>query len=107
MTVKRLPRYAPFKPDGGPWLIWSYHWNCWHMRSSTGGASGYTSDIAQAGVFDEAMARAYHDTPPHRRDVSVPARKALKEALARLTKMDAERADFAARVDQMVRKVTP
>ena len=70
-------RFRPFQADKGPWLIWSYHWNCWHRRSSDGGAAGYTNDVAQAGVFDERVARAYHDAGPrkYRRDVSVPAAK--------------------------------
>lgn len=43
------------------WLIWSIKWNAWHRRSSTGGAAGYTDNLAYAGVFSIAMARAYHD----------------------------------------------
>lgn len=87
-------RFRPFQADQGPWLIWSYHWNCWHMRSSTGGAAGYTNDVTQAGIFDEQTARGYHDTGPkrHRRDVSVPAAKvkaALKHAAA-LKRSEAE-----------------
>lgn len=105
--AKRLPRFKPFDPAAGPWLIWSHHWNCWHQRSSEGGASGYTDDIAQAGVFDERMARAYHDPPPHRRDEAVPARKAIKQAEARLAIMDAERAAFAVKVDRLRKASAP
>lgn len=47
------------QPDG--WLIWSKKWGCWHRRSSIGGACGYTSDIAAAGVFPREKAAAYHD----------------------------------------------
>jgi hypothetical protein len=80
-------RFRPFQADKGPWLIWSYYHNCWHRRSAEGGACGYTNDVTQAGVFDEATARAYHDTAPKRwrRDVSIPAVKvagALKHAAA-------------------------
>ena len=80
-------QYRPFQADKGPWLIWSYHWSCWHRRSADGGASGYTSDVTQAGIFDERTARAYHDDGPkrQRRDVSIPAAKvvdALKHAAA-------------------------
>lgn len=80
-------RFRPFQADNGPWLIWSYYHNCWHRRSADGRAAGYTDDVAQAGVFDERTARAYHDTAPkrYRRDVSVPAAKvaaALKHAAA-------------------------
>lgn len=48
------------------------------MRSSTGGACGYTDNILHAGIFEIDKARAYNDRPPHRRDVAVPARKALR-----------------------------
>lgn len=80
-------RFRPFQADKGPWLIWSYYHNCWHRRSAEGGACGYTNDVTQAGVFDEATARAYHDTEPKRwrRNVSIPAAKvagALKHAAA-------------------------
>lgn len=90
-------RFRPFQADKGPWLIWSYYWNCWHVRSSTGGAAGYTSDLAQAGVFDEATARGYHDTGPrrHRRDVSIPAARVKAAMLHRLAQMTAERDAFA------------
>ena len=47
------------QPDG--WLIYSKKWGCWHRRSSTGGACGYTSDIRYAGVFPRAKAASYHD----------------------------------------------
>ena len=43
------------------WLIWSIKWNAWHRRSSTGGAAGYTDNIAHAGLFPFSTARAYHD----------------------------------------------
>lgn len=79
--------FRPFQADKGPWLIWSYYHGCWHRRSAEGGACGYTQDVAQAGVFDERVARAYHDTGPkrHRRDVSIPAARvkaALRHAAA-------------------------
>ncbi len=80
-------RFRPFQADKGPWLIWSYYHNCWHCRSSSGSAVGYTYDVSAAGVFDENVARAYHEDGPrkHRRNVSVPAFKvaaALKHAAA-------------------------
>ena len=43
------------------WFIWSKKWNCWHRRSESGGACGYTDDIAQAGIFVRAKAVEYHD----------------------------------------------
>lgn len=98
---KRKGPFKPFDPSAGPWLIWSHHWGCWHMRSSTGGAAGYTSDISQAGVFDEKTARAYHDPPPYRRDEAIPAKRALQQARLRLAAMDAERAAFAAKVERL------
>lgn len=97
MSGKLIPsakgRFYPIKPDQGPWLIWSYKWSLWHRRSSTGGAAGYTDDIVGAGVFDLATASAYHDRPPHRTDVAIPAAKAIDEMKRRADKMtaDAER----------------
>lgn len=93
-------RYSPFQADKGPWLIWSYHWNCWHRRSETGSAAGYTSDLTQAGVFDAKIARAYHDNGPrkHRRDVSIPAAKVRAAMLHHLAKMTADRDAFAAKI---------
>jgi hypothetical protein len=49
-------------PDGSrEWLIWSRYHAAWHCRSSEGGACGYTSDIANAGLFERAKADAYND----------------------------------------------
>ena len=56
--IKRLR----FTPDGERcWLIWSRYHNAWHQRSSTGGAAGYTNDIARAGLFDRKKADEYND----------------------------------------------
>jgi hypothetical protein len=58
-------RYLPvlrWTPDGSrEWLIWSKYWNAWHRRSEDGGACGYTSDIAQAGLFPRSKAASYND----------------------------------------------
>jgi hypothetical protein len=48
-------------PQPHGWLIWSKKWACWHCRSATGGACGYTSDIRQAGIFPREKASEYHD----------------------------------------------
>lgn len=48
-------------PQRNGWLIWSKKWGCWHRRSSTGGACGYTQDIRSAGVFPREKAASYHD----------------------------------------------
>lgn len=56
-------------PDGSrEWLIWSKYWNAWHRRSESGGACGYTGDIAEAGLFPRSKAASYNDdrnTPMH------------------------------------------
>lgn len=107
MARARKRPWKAFDPAKGPWLIWSYHWNCWHMSSSTGSAAGYTNDIAQAGLFDERTARAYHDPPPHRRDEAVPARKAIKELHGRLGALTAARDAFAAKVASVEAALAP
>lgn len=68
------------------------------MRSSAGGAAGYTDDIASAGIFDEEKARQYHDPPPYRRDEAVPFAKAFDKLEARLGAMTAERDAFANKI---------
>jgi hypothetical protein len=47
--------------DSREWLIWSMYHNCWHRRSSTGGAAGYSNTISGAGLFETKKAREYHD----------------------------------------------
>jgi hypothetical protein len=49
--------------SGKKWLIWSHHHNAWHRRGMDGGANGYAADLAGAGLFDEEVARQYHDDP--------------------------------------------
>lgn len=41
------------------WLIWSNKWGCWYRAKS----SGYTDDIAQAGLYTREEA-AKHMQPP-------------------------------------------
>lgn len=48
-------------PQPHGWLIWSKKWGCWHRRSVTGGACGYTRDIHAAGIFSREKAAEYHD----------------------------------------------
>jgi hypothetical protein len=50
-------------PEGSrEWLIWSHYHALWHRRcSDTGGACGYTADIAEAGLFPRSKALGYHD----------------------------------------------
>lgn len=96
--MSRRRPFKPFNPEQGPWLIWSNHWGRWHCRNSTGGAAGYTDDIANAGVFDEQKAREYHDPPPYRRDEAVPFSKAFAKLDARLVAMTAERDALADKI---------
>ena len=39
------------------WLTWSNKWGCWYRA----GSSGYTSDIAQAGLYYRADAMLHFD----------------------------------------------
>lgn len=87
MTHRRRPRrlHVPFPMggDGREYLIWSYKWNAWHRRSDEGGACGYTTDLASAGVFEKAKARAYHDETVeklnHRDNVALPTARFWNE----------------------------
>jgi len=45
--------------DDETWLIWSNKWGCWYRSVS----SGYTSDIAQAGLYDRRDAMLHYDGP--------------------------------------------
>jgi len=100
-----LEEWKPLDPTEGPWLIWSRYWSRWHRRSPEGHAAGYTDDIAHAGVFDEKMARAYHDPPPHRRDEAVPLSHVADKMEARLGQMTAERDALAERIHAMRAKL--
>ena len=50
-------------PEGSrEWLIWSRYHGLWHRRDrNSGGACGYTSDIAHAGLFPRSKAVEYND----------------------------------------------
>lgn len=56
--VKNL-RQTP--EDSREWLIWSRYHCAWHRRSNEGGACGYASDIAEAGIFVRSKANSYND----------------------------------------------
>lgn len=50
-------------PEGSrEWLIWSRYHGSWHRRDeTTGGACGYTTNIAEAGLFPRDKAESYND----------------------------------------------
>lgn len=99
--LEGLLERPPVNPDEGPWLIWSHYWGRWHRRSEDGGASGYTDDIARAGVFDFDKARAYHDREiKHGRNEAIPAARTIVELEGRLESLTAERDAFAEKVEQ-------
>lgn len=80
--ANRLARY----PDT-VWLIWSNKWGCWYRDN----CAGYTSDIAQAGLYDrEAAARHYVDGPKRHRDTEPFPLSAVRHQLER-RKADIER----------------
>lgn len=55
-------RRLPVTPESERcWLIWSRKWRAWHRRDGAGRAAGYTTDIAEAGLFPFSKAHAYHD----------------------------------------------
>lgn len=58
----RMERY-----DDEVWLIWSNKWGCWYRSE----CAGYTSDIAQAGLYGRETAAKHYcgDVPKRDRDV--------------------------------------
>lgn len=82
-------------PDGSrEWLIWSKYHSAWHCRSESGGACGYTYDIANAGVFDRAKAAAYNDDrnkPFHVTEVRGKIDSAIERHTAKLARLHALR----------------
>jgi hypothetical protein len=63
MTNSRWrPKALDTAPDDSrEWLIYSMAHKCWHCRSNSGGANGYTDDLLVAGLFETNKARQYHD----------------------------------------------
>lgn len=60
----RMERY-----DDEVWLIWSNKWNCWYRSE----CAGYTSDIAQAGLYGrETAALHYCGNVPRRHRATEP-----------------------------------
>lgn len=90
-----LKRLRP-TPDGScEWLIWSKYWRAWHRKSVAGGASGYTDDIAEAGLFPRSVAVQYNDdrdTPYHVCEKAFLIDAAIRKHDAALTKLTAIRA---------------
>lgn len=89
---KQRPAPEPVNPAEGPWMIWSHYWGRWHRRGSDGAASGYTDDIARAGVFDLSKAREYHDLEPNGRDEAIPRHRVLEKMEVRAAEIAAEHA---------------
>ncbi|MFC0204701.1 hypothetical protein [Novosphingobium soli] len=56
-----LRKLTPTPESQACWLIWSRKWHMWHCRGATGGANGYTRNIAEAGLFPFSKAARYHD----------------------------------------------
>jgi hypothetical protein len=58
----RMQRY-----QDSVWLIWSNKWGCWYGPN----CQGYTSDIAQAGIYGRDVAAKHYlpDAPRKHRDV--------------------------------------
>jgi len=90
----RMQRYAD-----DVWLIWSNKWGCWYRDNS----AGYTSDIAQAGLYNRAKAekhytaanlpKSYRDTEPF------PLSSVREMLLRRRDQIEIEAADKIARIN--------
>lgn len=91
-------KQTQFREHEGPWLIWSHVHNCWHRKTPSGSAAGYTDDITEAGIFtDVNVARSYHDTGPKRfrRDTTIPTQRAKKLMHQELDRLTEKRDAFA------------
>lgn len=90
--ANRLARY----PDT-VWLIWSNKWGCWYRDD----CCGYTSDVAQAGLYDrQTAARHYVAGPKRCRDVEPFPLSSVRQMLHRRREQIKREADAAiARID--------
>lgn len=72
IRTRKKRMHRPVNQEEGPWLIWSHYHGAWHRP----GACGYTIDLLSAGIFDYAMAEAYHDLNNYPvRDEAIPLSK--------------------------------
>lgn len=90
--ANRLQRY-----HDEVWLIWSNKWSCWYRADS----KGYTSDIAQAGLYDRAAAASHYVSGPKRfRDVEPFPLQAVRAMLQRRrAEIERDAADKIAAID--------
>lgn len=88
----RMQRYSD-----SVWLIWSNKWGCWYR----GGSSGYTNDVAQAGLYDRATAKLHYvDGPKRHRDVEpFPLSRVRAMLLRRRAQIKREAEEQIARLD--------
>lgn len=88
----RLQRYAD-----DVWLIWSNKWGCWYRDNCT----GYTPDVAQAGLYDrKTAAQHYVDGPKAYRDVEpFPLSSVRAMLMRRREEIEATAAEQIARID--------
>ena len=79
------------------WLIWSNKWGCWYRDN----CQGYTSDIAQAGLYDrETAAQHYVDGPKRYRDVEPFPLSSVRQMLfRRRDEIDQQAAEQIARIN--------
>jgi len=98
----KTPYKSRMSSTDAVWLIWSNKWGCWYRANS----SGYTSDIAQAGLYDRVTALQHYDGWPSKREnrdtEPFPISAVRKELLAENSAMlERHRLEVKAMVDKL------
>lgn len=103
-TIKAKPGFSYKRRmdcDDAVWLIWSNKWGCWYRDKS----AGYTSDIAQAGLYTKDEAARHYDGPAtprtHRDTEPFPITAVRRHVEIARRQLDTEYREKIARLDKI------